>query len=261
MKVALKSLPLMFVGLVSAGAAATVQPNTGTNVPGRETSSTTTHLGTKVTKATAEVSRARESMRRFAQCIVTNKKRRSKAAEVVLDDVPNSMIREKYSGLIDPDCLPYGDAAGMTLSLPADFFRYAMAEALIAVEFSQPIADFKGVPPLTHHKHDPSKFISGPGKHSKKELQQLEMARLTDLAEIFVSKYGECVVRLDPINSHELLSTKQSSTEEDTVFSALYPSLASCLATGQKVTMNKAMARGTIAVNYYRLAKAAGGAQ
>jgi hypothetical protein len=245
------------VAIAAAAGSAPNQVDPGTNVPGKATASPVTHTGGKPDKAALEISRARELTSKFAACVVASKNRRAQAAAVVLDDVPNSAIMKKYSGLIDPGCLPYGDAIGMKLSMPGDFFRYAMAEALIAAEVPPTISDFRPVPPLTQRTQDASKYIPQPGKkYSQKQLQELDHERLTDLAEIFVSRYGECVVRLDPLNSRKLLSTKPSSPEEGTVFGLLYPTLASCLEPGRTVTINRGMVRGTVAVNYYRLVTA-----
>jgi hypothetical protein len=51
-----------------------------------------------------------------------------------------------------------------------------------------------------------------------------------------------------------------NSPEEASQFAAMQQSLGACLPAGQQLKFGKLDLRGTIAVNYYRLAKAAAGA-
>jgi hypothetical protein len=50
--------------------------------------------------------------------------------------------------------------------------------------------------------------------------------------------------------------TQPASVEEATAFQQLVPEFAACLPSGQKLEFNKATLRGTIAMNFYRLAHA-----
>ena len=73
----------------------------------------------------------------------------------------------------------------------------------------------------------------------------------------YLSRYGECVVRADPAGSRALLAAKPETPEEASRFAALRLALATCLPEGHTLEFGKLALRGTIAVNYYRLAKAA----
>jgi len=195
---------------------------------------------------------ARDVMRDFAACAV--KKAPDRAAAVVLDDLDNRTILSRHGRLVDGNCLK----GNSELRMPGDYLRFAIAEALIAAQLpAVPLNDLSKVAPLTHREHDATEFAPKPGKkYKEKELAELEEGRLKDLGEVIISKYGECVVRVDPANSRLMLAAAPSSKEEETVFATLVPALSDCLAAGQQLKMQKAMVRGTIAVNYYRLAKA-----
>lgn len=260
---AFKMLSLALACAVSTPAATQDMPPMETHAPGPDSGAPGLPYSfepprERPTKEGAELSRAREVMRQFAQCVVKAPKRRLQATAVVLSDIPNVEIIQAHSRLIDPDCLPYRDnTASMKLSLPGDYFRYALAEALVIAEIPQPLADLKTVPPLQRRAHDPSKFLPKPGKkQSRRYLESLEKLRIEDQVEIFASKFGECVVREDPLNSHRLLRTEPSSAEEGAVLQLLQPSLANCLTKGQTIKIARSMVRGTVAVNYYRLAQA-----
>ena len=201
----------------------------------------------------ADAKKAREVLRSFGQCIVNSKGSRVLAAHVILEDVSNETIIKKYPGLVDPNCMPMG---ANTLTLPGDYIRYGIAEALVTRELVQPATSFDGVPLLQHKAVDPADFTAKPGA-SKKSIQTLEQARLNAEDRVFASKFGECVVRTDPAYSRKLLFTATSSLEEDAFFAALRPALGSCLIPGQTIKIEKSMVRGTIALNYYRLAHAA----
>ena len=73
----------------------------------------------------------------------------------------------------------------------------------------------------------------------------------------YLSRFGECVVRVDPAASKALLMTDRGSADERAAFGGLSTALGTCLAEGKTLNFNKASLRGSIAVNYYRLAAAA----
>jgi hypothetical protein len=150
---------------------------------------------------------------------------------------------------------------GARLAMPGDFLRYALAEALIARQQVQPPANLDAVPPLSQRTHDPAAFVPRAGqKLSNEQRQYYERAAMTDRIEIFASQFGECVVRADPGHSQRLFVTEPSSKDEAVVLATLKPAMRGCLPAGEQVRINMAMARGTIALNYYRLAKAPTGA-
>jgi hypothetical protein len=104
---------------------------------------------------------------------------------------------------------------------------------------------------------DESDYAPKPSKEAtKSELERLHQYREKELARIYLSNFGECVVRAGPLESYVLLMTKTGSAEEQKSFSSLMPALSSCMSEGRTLELNKATIRGTIALNYYRLAHA-----
>lgn len=90
------------------------------------------------------------------------------------------------------------------------------------------------------------------GSSKRKDLEQ-EFAKQNALA--WLSRYGECVVRQDPVNSRYWLLTPPNIPEEASRIKALQPAFGACLSNGT-MKFNRIMMRGTVAVNYYRLAMA-----
>ena len=65
------------------------------------------------------------------------------------------------------------------------------------------------------------------------------------------------MVRVDPAAARALLLTMPESPEENARFAAMGTTFGSCLAEGETLKLGKLALRGTMAINYYRLAKAA----
>lgn len=72
-----------------------------------------------------------------------------------------------------------------------------------------------------------------------------------------LGKYGECVVRTNPAAAKALLLTRVETSGEARAFDALRQALGECLPEGKTLAFGKLVLRGTIAVNYYRVAHAA----
>jgi hypothetical protein len=99
-----------------------------------------------------------------------------------------------------------------------------------------------------------------PANASKRAKAKYEEAlKNFDEAQSFwlLGKYGECVVRTDPAAAKALLQTRVETAGEVIAFDGLRPALAECLPEGKTLAFGKLVLRGTIAVNYYRLAHAA----
>jgi hypothetical protein len=65
------------------------------------------------------------------------------------------------------------------------------------------------------------------------------------------------VVRIAPQDAKTLLATVPDNVEETVRFKALQPAMGRCLPEGATLKFGRTTLRGTIAVNYYRLAMAA----
>jgi hypothetical protein len=77
------------------------------------------------------------------------------------------------------------------------------------------------------------------------------------VAYAFLSHYGECIVRADTAGAKALLLATPDSADEAARFAALGPSLSRCLPEGTTLRFGKVTLRGSVAINYYRLAYAA----
>jgi hypothetical protein len=71
-----------------------------------------------------------------------------------------------------------------------------------------------------------------------------------------VSRFGECVVRTSPAGVHRYLLAQPSTREEGQALLTLRLALGSCLTAGHTLKIDRRVLRGSLATNYYRLAKA-----
>lgn len=203
----------------------------------------------------------RDIVRDFGDCIV--KRHQQSASAAILANADNHQLRRNYPYLFDNDCLSFKDIGWTLVSFDGDQFRYILADALVRAEFakSAPL-NLKVVPPLSHS--DPGQPPSAVGSGGK-PLRSQAYERANENYRIaaafaFLSRYGECVVRADPDEAHALILTMPNSPQEASQFATMQSTLGACLPAGQQLKFGKLDLRGTIAVNYYRLAKAAAGA-
>lgn len=201
----------------------------------------------------------REVQAKFGECVI--KKSRSAARKMVLDpNLEGSDYRRAFQRVGDGMCLLEAAKTydGIQMKFPMDTMRYALADALVRGEFSTgPLPSIKDAAPLAQPTFDESKFQPEPGKTLKKdELEELEKSRAKRIGLVFLAAYGECVVRANPSKSHALLMAKPTSPEETAALKALTPEFSACLPDGQQLSFGKTPLRGTIAMNYYRLAHA-----
>lgn len=193
---------------------------------------------------------------RYGECVI-KKKHQAARNFVLTPDLEKADFRRLLQMVGDGECLASAsDANGVEMKFPLDTMRYALADALVRNEFSHNApASLKEAGPISQPDFDETKYQPKPGKKVKqKELDALAKSRTKRLALVYLAQYGECVVRADPDQSRTLLLAAPDSAEEAAAFSALKPSLGSCLVEGQSLKFNKATLRGTIAMNFYRLA-------
>lgn len=203
----------------------------------------------------------RALMHEYARCVV--KRQGKKASEALLSNVDNGTILRRYGMLIVGDCLADNAKTDTTtMSFAGDLYRYALADALVGQELADtPVPDVSDLPPLDHRDPgEPPRQITASGKKvSKKKYEQALESHNRGVAYAFLGRYGECIIRFDAPGAKALLLTKPDSREEAIRFAALKPALASCLPEGHTLTFGKVPLRGSIAVNYYRLAHAVTG--
>ncbi len=208
----------------------------------------------------------REEMRlvqaRFGACVL--KKHPAKARTFVLrygyryGEEPGA--RKIVKTLADGSCLLDSigsDPGAAMMTLPGDMMAYLLAEALVRSELAAlpPLSDLRRTPPLEHPVLEESDFAP-PRRARKRELEELAERRAVQVDRIYLSKFGECIVRANPSDSLDLLNSPVVSPAEDAAFAALGKTLKSCLLDEYTRSWNKTALRGAVAYSYYRLAKA-----
>ncbi|HEY0149453.1 MAG TPA: hypothetical protein VGB70_10675 [Allosphingosinicella sp.] len=194
----------------------------------------------------------------YATCVV--KQHPLKASEAIQRNVGNAAMMRDYPKLFDGDCLTRSPFEALEARFSGDLYRYAIADALVRrdlADFTQ--NDFENLPRLDHRDpgRPPSEIDEKGKKRSGKNFKAAIDGYNQSEAFSFLSRYGECVARVNPAAAQALLLTKPDSAEEATRFKALVPAFGTCLPEGQTLSFGKVTLRGTIAVNYYRLATAA----
>lgn len=198
---------------------------------------------------------------RYGDCVV--KKQPAAASAIVLSQgvmLNHGVYRRMMDKVSDGPCLM--DAAksfgGVQMRFPSDTMRYTLADALFrARAVPAPLAIPATLPTLAHPTFNEAEYRAEMAKErNERRREELTNRRSQSIARIFMSAFGECVVRADPAGAHALLRAGVLTPEENKAFVALQPAFAQCLEQGQNLTMNKAILRGTIALNHYRLAQA-----
>jgi hypothetical protein len=198
----------------------------------------------------------------YARCVV--KRQPAKASEAIVRNVDNGAILRDYRMLIRDDCLTRQVHQPTKMRFGGDLYRYALADALVNQELAtQPVPDLEPVARLDHRNpgEPPQPTDAGGRKLAKRKFEAALQSYRENAAFAFLSRYGECVVRVDTAGAKALLVTGPDSVEEAARFAALRPALGRCLPEGETLRSGKAALRGSIAINYYRLAHASGAAR
>jgi len=166
----------------------------------------------------------RVTMLKFARCVAG--RHPTEASEFVLD--PTGSTWPVISKKMDDSCLLGAvDNPGEEIQLSSNSqdILFALADALV----QKKLADF-----------DPG---------------QIATASKLPISDA-LSTVGECAVRANPRGAHDFLNARLNSKEESAAVQTMMPAFASCLPKGVQVHFNILSLRGTVAVNYYRLALA-----
>lgn len=203
----------------------------------------------------AEIWETRTILFEYGRCVVARSYR--KAADYVLD-MSRVDFDERYGELRSPDCLMLATSLNrdeISLRLPGDLLRFTVAEALVARD----LANFDPARLATAQLlafPTPEAAADNPRPARKYSAKELEEKKLDLRGRIAFWRYGDCIVRTDPHNARVLLRSKPTSAEETAAFNALMPALGGCVKQGDQIKSNRTMLRGTIALHYYRLARA-----
>lgn len=194
----------------------------------------------------------------YADCVLGYETRIVLAREYLINDLPSdTLLRGKYRRLIDGNCLVKVSRTqtGIQMTFPGELYRYALAGALIRIDFGQiQFDDFSKVAPLQHRPMPVLDEAALP-KNKKKADEAKEEFEL-ERVDGFLARYAECVVRRSPIESRKLLTSEVASAEEKQTFGSMNDGLSRCMPEGSTVRFGRETLRGAIAVAYYRLADA-----
>jgi len=197
-------------------------------------------------------------MHSYAKCVV--KRQPAKASEAILANVDNAVIMRRYPMLLVSDCLANAAPEGVSMRFTGDLYRYALADALVNRELAawRP-TDLAAVPRLVHRDpgQPPSRVSPSGKRQGKRKYEAAVEAYGREAAYAYLSRYGECVARVDAAGAKALLLTGPDTPQETAAFAALRPALERCLEEGRTLRFGRVTLRGSIAINFYRLAHSA----
>lgn len=216
-------------------------------------------LGAGETARASEINetKAREISQTYGNCVVSQRNR--VARYYILNDIADKDAMRWKDGIIVPFCLNVRSPGRWeSAKFPADHYRYVLAQALFKRDLAKlPPPVLTEVPTLSHRPMpeplDPATLPADPAKleEMRKTLADKSIAHLADLL-------ADCSVRRDPETAKALLVAPIGGREEEDAFKAFAPAMARCLPEGKQVRLNRTVTKGATALNYYRLAAAAG---
>lgn len=193
----------------------------------------------------------------YGDCIV--KREAARASAAIIAGIGSNDMLARYPQLMQESCVPGQLGDLVQVKFTDDQYRYAIADALVRSELAAvppPVLD--EVAPLAHGGPTAPPTSDDKGRPlTGRALEAATRSYDKQRAAKYLWRYGECVVRGDPAEAKTLLMTAPGSKEENARLSAMGTALGTCLAEGKSLEFGKADLRGTIAVNYYRLAMAA----
>lgn len=202
-----------------------------------------------------ENARTRKLMHDYAKCVV--KAQPAKAAEAIIANVDNASILARYPSLISSDCM--GRVGGdVRMSFSGDLYRYALADALVNANFLDKYeTDFSNRLPLAHIQPFTQAELDAELAKTKNARRRAQIHKIhTDRGAVsWLSRYGECLVRADPVRSRLWLLTPPDVPEEMSRINDLRTVFNVCMGEGT-VEFSRTTLRGVIAINYFRLANA-----
>lgn len=203
-------------------------------------------------------------VREYARCLVA--KRADVASDAILSNTPAYFLRKQFGLLFDSDCmssatrvLKASDGA-VSVVFSSESLPYALADALINARFAADgPANFDNRLPLAHRPlPDRAVFDAELVKtKDKRRRDALEKGFRDSFGAAWLSRFGECAVRKQPEKARLWLLTLPDGPEEVSRVSDFASAFAPCLpAEAGPVRFSRMTMRGTVAINYYRLAMA-----
>lgn len=203
----------------------------------------------------ANEAETRRVVRDYSRCVV--KSHGNTASKALITDSGNGAIEHLYPELIDGGCLS-SVAGAVQLKFGGDLFRYGLAEALVSTRLvDDATTTFADRLPLAHlpmpdRVEFDAAMAEAKGNRQRDEAQK-KYSRQVAIA--WLSRYGECIARQEPVKARYWLLTAADSSEEISRINDLRPAFSTCLGEGT-IKFNRTTMRGTVAINYYRLALA-----
>lgn len=171
----------------------------------------------------------------FADCVV--KRTPGQARKIVGGALLADRAGDRFNDIMG-NCLPVNDNSEMTLNTKGVLLRFALADALLREQPRLELPQLQTIPPLKHV----SAATAYPGMNGD--------------FEVAISGVGECIVRAAPQTAAALVHSAIGTPAEKSTFSSIVPALSGCLTAGQQFAFSPEVLRGTVALNYYRLATA-----
>ena len=214
-------------------------------------SASTAHADSKA----KEERETRKLVHDYARCVV--RKNADLASDAIRANADNGTIMRKYPALIDGGCMAT-TGGSIEARFGGDLYRYAIADALVN-------ARYKTVGEISFANRLPLAHLPLPDRaafdtklaviKSKSKRQEMEEGFKKQYSVGWLSRYGECIVRHDPVKTRLWLLTPPDGPEETSRINDLRAAFADCLQAGT-LRFNRTVMRGTVAINYFRLATA-----
>lgn len=200
---------------------------------------------------------ARDIMKRFAACAVAREP--ELASQFVLKQIDERLPDRDFQKLVSSACLTRTNPFVASLRMRGAMLRGAFAEELVRVELAdEPPADFAAVPPLVWSEPTAPSSVDEKGKAiGQKVMREREAGYLQAVADSYVGRLGECVVRADPAGAKVVVVAQIDTPYELAAMKAMSTTIGSCIVQGETLKFNRTTLRSALAVSYYRLAAAA----
>ena len=200
----------------------------------------------------------------YAMCEVRENHARS--AKAVLSNLDAHDLQRHFSDIFIEKPVAYVAGCrelvmpdGQAFFLKGEPLRMKLAEALVKADLQNEVStSFADRAPLPFREPETREELDRTLADTRTESGRKHIQEFYDMrvAQSWLSHFGECVARSDPARAHAWLLMKAGSAEDAAAANALAPAFGACLGEGQKLTVGKETLRGSVAVSYYRLAKA-----
>jgi hypothetical protein len=204
----------------------------------------------------SDIARTRAIATAYADCVVG--RYTAMAVDSVVNELPNDEISERYRRLNNVSCMGEARTGSVEgLGFGGDSFRYMLAEGLVRLHYaSGGPTDFSSVPALVRTPVA-SLDEAALARMSARRQQELREAHGSAMGLRTMALLGECVARRNPETVRRIALTDPASPAESEAIALVQPTIGSCIPSGSTVRLNRAIVRGSLLLNYYRLAHAA----